>query len=863
MPRHFALIRSCLALLLVTIIFLADDIPAQEAERFFETKIRPVLVARCFKCHGSEKVSNGLRVDSRDALVKGGDSGAAISPGKPDESLLIKAISGADDDLKMPPENPLTKTSVDDFRRWIQDGAAWPKHLSQRDPNFEAQQHWAFQPVKRPTIPVVQDAAWCESSLDRFVLARLEAAELMPSKKASRRVLIRRLKFDLLGMPPSFDEVEAFVNDGSPVAYEQLVERYLASPHYGERYGRHWLDVARYADTRGYVFTSERKYPFAYKYRDWVIDRLNDDLPYDDFLLRQLAADILVKQKAVDESEHAALGFLTLGRRFLNNINDIIDDRIDVVTRGTMALTVTCARCHDHKYDPIPAADYYSLYGVFRSSHEPENFAGAMVLFEDDRPFNPYIFLRGQQGNHGPNVPRQFLQVISKPDRKPFQTGSGRLEMAQQIISAENPLTARVIVNRLWHHHFHEPLVRTPSDFGLRCDPPSHPLLLDWLAAELVDSGWSLKSLHRQIVLSATYQQASDDDPARREIDPTNQLLWRMNRSRLELEPMRDAILTVTGGFDSRLGGESIDIVANPSTRRRTIYSFIDRQNLPALFRTFDFAGPDTHSPARFETTVPQQTLYLRNSPFLLEQSRLAVDDSASGSDEDRVTGLFRQMLGRNPGTVELEQSLQFVDESRAGPSGGASVWSYGDGKFDPATGKLASFTKLPHFDGKTWQGGVQMPDATLGWCSLRAGGGHPGNKDHAAVIRWTAPEAMQVRVMGLLNNPTDQGDGVTAIVSTDRLGVIDQWQANNKVQATTSKQFTVQRGESVNLIIDCGANESYDTFQWNPVISRGDPNRKSWNSVAEFHGPNAAFLDPWSLLAQVLMLSNEFQFVD
>jgi hypothetical protein len=494
-------------------------------------------------------------------------------------------------------------------------------------------------------------------------------------------VLIRRLKLDLLGLPPSFEEVEAFELDTSATAYEKLVERYLASPHYGERYGRHWLDVARYSDTRGYVFTKERKYPFAYKYRDWVIERLNDDLPYDQFVQRQIAADILVKKKQLPESEYAALGFLTLGRRFLNNIHDIIDDRIDVVTRGTMALTVTCARCHDHKYDPIPTADYYSLYGVFRSTNEPAKFDGATVLFDNDRPFNPYVFLRGQQGNRGPAVPRRFLKVISKPDRQPFKQGSGRFEMAQQIADPKNPLTARVIVNRIWKHHFHVPLVRTPSDFGLRCDPPSHPQLLDWLASELVDSGWSLKSLHRQIVCSAVYQQASNDDASRRAIDPTNRLLWRMNRARLELEPMRDSILSVTGGIDPKLGGESVDIIANSKIRRRTVYSFIDRQNLPALFRTFDFAGPDTHSPTRFETTVPQQTLYLRNSPFLLEQARRVVAVSLKGgvtersADEYRVAGLFRQILSRDPELLELQQSLQFVERTRVQQDDGLDAW--------------------------------------------------------------------------------------------------------------------------------------------------------------------------------------------
>jgi hypothetical protein len=867
--RHTAFITTTRTITAncLLLVLLVGNSSADELERFFETKIRPVLVSRCFKCHGSEKVSNELRVDSREALLRGGDSGAAFIPGKPGTSLLMKAISGADDDLKMPPENPLSKNVVNDFRKWILDGAKWPKHISKTDPNFEAQLHWAFQEVSRPELPAVKNVDWVDSPIDRFVLARLETAKLSPSVRANRRTLIRRLKLDLLGLPPSFAEVEQFVNDVSPTAYERLVDRYLASPHYGERYGRHWLDIARYSDTRGYIFTAERKYPFAYKYRDWVIQRLNDDLPYDQFIQRQIAADLLVKQKSVAATEHAAMGFLTLGRRFLNNIHDIIDDRIDVVTRGTMALTVTCARCHDHKYDPIPAADYYSLYGVFRSSKEPPKFDGAMVLFDSDRPFNPYVFLRGQAGNRGSKVPRQFLKVISKPDRKPFKHGSGRLEMAQQITDPANPLTARVIVNRLWKHHFHVPLVRTPSDFGLRCDPPSHPQLLDWLAAELVDAGWSLKAVHRQIVLSATYQQSSNDDPNRRALDPTNELLWRMNRGRLELEPMRDSILSVTGGINPKLGGESVDIAADSSIRRRTVYSFIDRQNLPALFRTFDFAGPDTHSPARFETTVPQQTLYLRNSPFLLEQARRAVavslQEGTDQSDKSHIDGLFRQILGREPSSFELRQSLAFVEQTRAQTSDDRIVWRYGYGKYDSSSGKLASFKPMTHFVGNVWQTGPKVPDPKHGWVSIRANGGHPGNTDHAGVIRWTVPDTMTIRVMGLLNNPTPEGDGVTAIVSTQRLGEVGKWKSNNKIQATTSEPIQITKGETVDLIIHCGANESHDTYNWNPVIVRTGSDRKSWNSVNEFAGPRSAGLDHWGMLAQVLLLSNEFQFAD
>jgi hypothetical protein len=695
--------------------------------------------------------------------------------------------------------------------------------------------------------------------MDHFVLAKLRENGMRPASRADRRTLIRRVTLDLTGLPPLPGEVKAFVANESPDAYRQIVGRLLSSPRFGERWGRHWLDVARYADTKGYLAGNQaRLFTHSYTYRDYVIDAFNADLPYDRFVIEQLAADKL--DLGDDKRPLAAMGYLTLGRRFLNNPHDIIDDRIDVVTRGMMGLTVSCARCHDHKYDPIPMADYYSLYGVFASSHEPgdkpfisdaidpaqrsafeeerrdrkdklENFkrkqfarvreqvkqqsgdyiwaahraakieagkvdelarkakldpevtrrwmrhlakrresgdpvfaawfalakpgteplvkahpavrealggaeslesaakalgqllhkAGedqpklreviysdaspaklsegdvlrimdvkgregirsrkrrfdelegehpgapnrAMVLLDNASPHNPRIFLRGNPGAKGDAVPRRFLAVLSEGDREPFVGGSGRLEMARAVADSQNPLTARVMVNRAWQRLFGSGLVTTPSDFGVRAEPPSHPELLDWLAAEFVDSGWSVKALIRGIVTSSTYCQGETLHPEYAGRDPDNRLLWQMNRKRLDFEAMRDSVLRVSGALSFRQGGRSVRIDDDPEANRRAVYAFVNRQNLPNLFRTFDFAGPDTTCPQRFTTTVPQQALFLLNSPFIEAQARrLAKRDSVRAVEgEGRIRVMYRLAYQREPSPQELHLAKRFVDE--------------------------------------------------------------------------------------------------------------------------------------------------------------------------------------------------------
>ena len=546
-----------------------------------------------------------------------------------------------------------------------------PNHRLRQRPG----DHWAFQPPR--IVPTAPDPrGWAQTPLDLYCLAAWQETGLQASPPADRRALARRVYFDLIGLPPTFEQLEAFAGDTAPDAYRRLVDTLLAAPQFGERWARHWLDVSRYADTKGYVFQEDRNYPEAYRYRDWVVESLNRDRPYDEFLRCQLAADAVCADRPQDL---AAMGYLTLGRRFLNNRHDIIDDRIDVVTRGMMALTVTCARCHDHKYDPIPMADYYSLYGVFASSDEPGGEPSALRLVDRAEPETAYVFLRGNPHNRGPEVPRQFLQVLAGEDRQPFQRGSGRLELAQAIASRDNPLTARVMVNRVWGHLFGSYLVETPSDFGTRSECPRLLPVLDYLAVEFMQHDWSLKWLIREMVTSAVYQQSSLDRPAAAQLDPENRTYWRMNRRRLDFEAFRDAVLQVSGQLQLEpMGGPSQEITGEHPAVRRTLYAFIERQNLPGLFRVFDMASPDTHAPKRFQTTVPQQALYLMNSPFLLDQSRAVAQRvlAATPTDpESRVRGLHRQILGREPSPAELALAQQFVDRSPTAADAAAVVW--------------------------------------------------------------------------------------------------------------------------------------------------------------------------------------------
>jgi hypothetical protein len=605
-------------------------------------------------------------------------------------------------------------------------------------------------------------------------------------------------------------------------------------------------------------------------YRDWVIASFNSDRPFNEFVIAQLAGDQLE-----DPTSTAAMGFLTLGRRFLNNRHDIIDDRIDVVSRGLMGLTVSCARCHDHKYDAISTADYYALYGVFASSEEKPRDDAPPMIVDVEKPVEPVVFLRGNPGSPGPKVERRFLTCVVA-DHKPvaFKHGSGRRELAEAIASRENPLTARVWVNRAWGHLFGRGLVATPSDFGVRGLPPSHPQLLDWLACELMDDGWSTKRLIRRIVLSGTYRQASDALAECAAVDPENILLWRANRRRLDLESFRDSLLATAGRLDETMRGPSVSLTDAPFATRRAVYGFIERQNLPAFFRTFDFASPNTHTPERPQTTAPQQALFLMNSPFAIEQAVHLAARSAMSQSENaanrvrRINRLYLDALGREPSVEELADALEFVDVGEPPESAAIAAqmaWQFGWGTFDNATGSV-QFQLLANFTGSAWQGGAALPDAAIGWAMLNANGGHPGDTVHQAIRRWTAPAAGTLQIEGVLAHAAEQGDGVRGRIVASRRGVIGAWEVFHGEAPTTPPQIDVEAGETVDFTTDCRTSVEFDSFNWNVTLRLTSAENESgqvFDSVSGFHGPLVPPLTRWQQLAQVLLMSNEFMFLD
>ena len=711
---------------------------------FFVARVQPVLQNKCLGCHASEP-QGGLRMDSRDALLKGGNSGPALVPGDADASLLVQAVRQSHD-LKMPPDGKLPEQEVDALARWVGDGAVWDSRAAPAMRTYEIsaehRAHWAFQPVSNPPVPDLDESDPSANAIDRFLLARLAEADLSPVPLADKRTLVRRVTYDLTGLPPTPEEVEAFVEDPSENAYERLVERLLDSPRYGERWGRHWLDVVRYADTAG--DSGDFPVPEAFKYRNYVIDSFQRDKPYDQFIREQIAGDLLEFETERENWEQTvATGYLAISRRIgvsphrLRHIT--LEDAIDNLGKTFLGLSVQCARCHDHKFDPIPTADYYALYGILDSSvfphpgaeHLPQrsNFVyrvgdqkarQIMADYEDGitfwndlerekfreyqsfqnklittpgrsrevvweelqhlraerahfartepnletayavregEPKDSPIHQAGDPRSPGPIVRRGFLQILGGAALPPGFEGSGRGLLADWIASADNPLTARVMANRVWHHHFGTGLVGTTSDFGVRGSPPSHPRLLDYLARYFMDSGWSVKSLHRLILHSRAYRLASSDSDENFSRDPQNTLLWRANRRRLDAEQIRDSILYFSGELDLSRG------IRHPFRHRRTYY-YRQHEPFSEFFPTNKrsvyimqpriqkhpyldlFDGPDGNIPVseRKSTTTTLQALYLMNSAFVHEQSQ-AMAERWSADTQGREDFLDRASL--------------------------------------------------------------------------------------------------------------------------------------------------------------------------------------------------------------------------
>jgi mono/diheme cytochrome c family protein len=674
---------------------------------YFEKTVRPVLAANCFECHGAEKTKGRLRLDSRDMMMHGGESGPAIIPGNAKGSLLVQAIQYKDDP-KMPPKGKLSDAEIAVLTTWIQQGAVWPEttasirppsakgfEISAKDRDF-----WSFRPIAMPAVPKVKDTQWPKSPIDAFILTALETSGLHPAAAADRRTLLRRTTFDLTGLPPTPEEMDAFLQDESAGAFAKVVDRLLASPRYGERWARHWLDVARFAEDQAHTFQA-RKYPQGFRYRDWLIRAFNSDMPYDRFLTEQLAADLLEEPDRLENLP--ALGFAACGPVYYGDPKklDQIDDRIDTLSRGLLGLTVACARCHDHKYDPISTRDLYGLAGVIAStdyvelSLEPGKEGqpvppppketkdkkappkGPFIhALKDGSPTTMKVHIRGNAKTLGEDAPRRFLTILEGQGAQPFTQGSGRLELAQAIASKDNPLTARVIVNRVWQQHFGKGLVRTPSNFGILGERPTHPELLDYLASRFIASGWSLKTLHREIVLSAAYQMSSTLDGQAFETDPENKLLWRMNRKRLEVEAWRDAMLAVAGTLDATIGGPSLDL-NSADNRRRTLYGVVSRNELNGLLRLFDFPDPNITSEKRTVTTVPLQQLFVLNSEFMVRNAKALAakfTSQAAQTDAERIRQAFGVVFGRPATERELALGLTFLSATSP-PVSGMTRW--------------------------------------------------------------------------------------------------------------------------------------------------------------------------------------------
>lgn len=991
----------------------------------FEQHIRPVLANACYGCHGAEKQDASLRLDRKPA--------GAVLPSESSKGTLLDVVLNKD---KTHPAVEVAPESVEHILDWLSRGAPWPadpapgyaKPTMERLIAETRANHWSFQPIRKPEAPEVDDGGWGRSPIDAFVAEKLTKAGLEPSPQADKRTLLRRLHYDLTGLPPTYDAIVRFETDKSPDAFGRAVDDLLASPRFGERWARHWLDVARYSDTRASGFEDTRFFPFSYTYRDYVIRALNEDLPYDEFIVHQLAADEL--ELGEDKRPLAALGFLTLGRPGV--IHDMIDDQIDVVTRGFMGLTVNCARCHDHKFDPIPTADYYALYGILRGAQTPEELprisepdlsspayqeyaeelakleagreallsmlheelvdhsrehaaaylqaaydlqgateeskleamaterglrapllkrwrdyvaksqgdgaavqlaeladggdalvrraldasdspakilpsevAGlsdqetrlriaqrrqaierhkgahpgrpdhAMAVENAPKPFDPFIFVRGDAKNQGEPVPRRFLTVLAKGAPEPI-AGHGRLEMARAIASEENPLTARVFANRVWMHLMGRPLVGTPSDFGLQGDKPTHPELLDYLAATFMENDWSVKGLIREIVLSSAYQQRSDEHEAGMASDPDNALIWRQNRRRLDFEAMRDSVLNASGNLDLAMGGPAIDVTEAPFSNRRTVYGEVDREDLPGMYRIFDFAAPNSHSPNRFQTTVPQQGLFMMNSPFVAEQARLlAARAETAAATEARIAAMYRAALSRDPLPRELELGTAFIDGQETAPQSipyhAPSDWKYGYGTIDAETGRVTSFTEFPHWTGDAYQGDKTLPAKQSGLARLDRLGGHPGGGDIVAIRRWVSPASATLACMGELHHYSSEGDGIAGYVISSRQGLLWKGEAQDGMTITVFDGAEVREGDTIDLIVASKADEREDTFRWHPRLYLTSPDagklpKQDWLSRFDFAPPPPtppAPLKPWEQYAQVLLMSNEFMFVD
>jgi cytochrome c553 len=835
----------------LTLVFLSVAAHAATSEQleFFEKKVRPILAAKCQNCHGAKMQMAGLNLATAEGVAKGADSGPIIDKADAPASRLLKALAYTGK-IKMPPTGKLSDEDMAAITEWVKQGAPFPASAA---PATKASvQLWSFQPRKQYAPPSVKNADWARNEIDRFILAKLEDRGLSPAKPASKATLLRRVTFDLTGLPPTPAELASFENDTSPQAYEKVIDRLLTSPRYGERWGRHWLDVARYADSTG--LDEDHRYPHAWRYRDYVIDTFNLDVPYDQFLKEQIAGDQLPAESEgeINRRGLVATGFLALGPKPIAQqdkqrlLYDVVDEQIDTFSKAVLGVTLACARCHDHKFDPISTRDYYSMAAIFASTKTFNNLesfvsemytaplvpqgefdtwrqhkrrisetekaiaaekrrwiatqstllaeyldGGAQIAFHnanlqataqrlsidetqlkkwadflkanekhatlaplasaantqaaartlqstfvialaennkakdtiyalltgkgapleapeklnteefkkleaeldelkrtlpkepamangvgEGTPIHQRVFLRGNHLSPGDYVNKAVPAALAPEGQPNFRSASGRKELAAWLVAPQNPLTSRVIVNRIWQWHFGEGIVRTPSNWGVTGAKPTHPELLDWLAQRFIDDGWSFKKLHKRILLSAAYQQSADAEPQTREKDPSNELFGRFPRRRLDVEEMRDAMLALDGTLDLTMGGtlqegqgtdgenddkrRSIDPA---SSKRRTVYLPLRRSNLPALLNLFDFGDATTSNDQRTRTNIAPQALFVMNSPFVAERAATLSANvrKSAGSDRDHVAELYLRIYGRPATPAELDQALTFL----------------------------------------------------------------------------------------------------------------------------------------------------------------------------------------------------------
>ena len=690
---------------LVFFAFLLATPPVTAGPDLFADRVAPVL-GRCAACHDSAKKRGGLDLTTREHLLAGGDTGPAVKPGAAGDSLLIQMVAGAE--AKMPKKGPkLSADEVAALRQWIDAGAPWPKDAAvvAAKPPADGGEWWSLRPLARPAVPAVKDAAWGRNPIDAFLLAAMEQKGLRPSPPADRRTLIRRATFDLTGLPPTAEEIDAFLKDDSPDAYEKVVDRLLASPRYGERWGRHWLDVAHYADTHGY--DKDKRRDHAWPYRDYVIRAFNEDKPYKRFIQEQLAGDVLYPG---DPDGVTATGFVVAGPwDFVGHVElreGTVDkektrvlDRDDMVINAVStfdSLTVHCARCHDHKFDPIPQKDYYRLQAVFagvergdrpyaNKDHSPtETNVVYAVAPIPPRPI--FVLHRGDVEQKRDPVTPGALSCVKELDAdfknlKDNDEGSRRAALAAWIADDRNPLTWRSIVNRVWNYHFGRGIVDTPSDFGRNGSRPTHPELLDWLAVEFRDGGGSFKTLHRLIVTSAAYRQSSANNADAAKIDADDRFLWRMTRQRLDAEEVRDTVLAVSGKLDLTMGGPGFELfrfkddhspvydhtavekINDPANWRRTVYRFTVRSVPNPFLESLDCADPNVNTPVRNTTLTALQALALLNDPFMLKQAECFAERLRKIGDDParRAEAAYRLAFGRPPTAEERDALLEYA----------------------------------------------------------------------------------------------------------------------------------------------------------------------------------------------------------